>query len=249
MADRLTGKTVLITGAARGQGAEEARLFCAEGANVMATDVLADDLGAVVHEVRAKGQSISSVALDVSSEDEWRRAVNATVKEFGRLDVLINNAGIFDIANAENTDQALWDRIIAVDLTGTWLGIKHCAPAMRDSGGGAVVNIGSVFGKVGSGTSAAYHSAKSGVRTLTKTAAVEFGPQGIRINLILPGIIDTPILEGLPQGFDEAFLARTPLGRMGSPSEIANGAVFLASDEASYITGTELIIDGGYTAT
>ena len=248
MADRLAGKTVLVTGAARGQGAEEARLFCAEGANVMATDVLADDLGEVVHEVRAKGQNISSVALDVSSEDEWRRAVNATIKEFGRLDVLINNAGIFDIANVENTDVALWERIIAVDLTGTWLGIKHCAPVMRDSGGGAVVNIGSVFGKVGSGTSAAYHSAKSGVRTLTKTAAVEFGPQGIRINLILPGIIDTPILEDLPQGFDEAFLARTPLGRMGSPSEIANGALFLASDEASYITGTELIIDGGYTA-
>ncbi len=248
MADRLAGKTVLITGAARGQGAEEARLFCSEGANVMASDVLSDDLGELVRELSSQGHSISSLALDVSSEEEWRDAVSATVKQFGRLDVLINNAGIFDIANVEETDRELWERIIGVDLTGVWLGMKHSVAAMRESGGGSIVNIGSVFGKVGSGTSAAYHSAKSGLRTLTKTAAVEFGPQGIRINLILPGIIDTAILAGLPDGFDEAFLARTPLGRMGAPIEIANGALFLASDDASYITGSELVIDGGYTA-
>lgn len=249
MGDRLAGKTVLITGAARGQGAEEARLFSAEGANVMASDVLSDDLGEVVHTLSSEGRNISSVALDVSSEEEWRQAVSATVKQFGGLDILINNAGIFDIANVEQTDRELWDRIIGVDLTGVWLGMKHSAPAMRENGGGSIVNIGSIFGKVGSGTSAAYHSAKSGVRTLTKTAAVEFAPQSIRVNAILPGIIKTPILEGLPAGFEEGVLARTPLGRMGESIEIANGALFLASDEASYITGIELIIDGGYTAT
>ena len=249
MTDRLAGKTALITGAARGQGAAEARLFCAEGANVMASDVLADDLGELVHELSTEGKIISSVALDVSSEDEWRAAVTATVLQFGQIDILINNAGIFDVANVEQTDRELWDRIIAVDLTGVWLGMKHAAPAMRDSGGGSIVNIGSAFGRIGSGTSAAYHSAKSGLRTLTKTAAIEFAPHGVRINLLLPGIIDTPILGGLPQGFDEAVLARTPLGRMGTAEEIAKGAIFLASDDASFITGTELAIDGGYTAT
>ena len=249
MTDRLAGKTALITGAARGQGAAEARLFCAEGANVMASDVLADDLGELVHELSTEGKIISSVALDVSSEDEWRAAVTATVQQFGQIDILINNAGIFDVANVEQTDRELWDRIIAVDLTGVWLGMKHAAPAMRDSGGGSIVNIGSAFGRIGSGTSAAYHSAKSGLRTLTKTAAIEFAPHGVRINLLLPGIIDTPILGGLPQGFDEAVLARTPLGRMGTAEEIAKGAIFLASDDASFITGTELAIDGGYTAT
>ena len=249
MTGRLAGKTALITGAARGQGAAEARLFCAQGANVIASDVLSDDLGELVHELKDTGASIASVALDVSSEDEWREAIDATIKQFGRLDVLINNAGIYDVANIEQTDRELWDRIIAVDLTGVWLGIKHAAPAMRGSGGGSIVNIGSAFGKIGTGTSAAYHSAKSGIRTLTKTAAVEFASAGVRINLILPGIIDTPILGGLPQGFDQAVLARTPMGRMGTAPEIANGALFLASDDASFITGAELAIDGGYTAT
>jgi NAD(P)-dependent dehydrogenase (short-subunit alcohol dehydrogenase family) len=248
MGDRLRGKVALITGSARGQGAAEARLFASEGASLVITDVRDDQLKGLASELERNGATVTPRHLDVASEDEWAAVVADTEQEYGRLDVLVNNAGILTMAGVEATTLEQWNRIVAVNQTGVWLGMKHCAPLMRRSGGGSIVNISSIYGIIGSGAATAYQGTKGAVRILTKTAAIEYAPQGIRVNSIHPGVIDTGMVEDeVPAEFVPVLIGATPLGRMGRPEEVAYGALFLAGDESSFVTGSELVIDGGYT--
>lgn len=248
MAGRLDGKVALITGAARGQGAAEARLFAQEGASLVLGDVR-DDLEALGKELRDEGFPVVWMRHDVTSEDEWAAAVAAAEEEFGGLHALVNNAGILSMAGVEDTTMELWNRIVSINQTGVWLGMKHAVPALRRSGGGSIVNISSIYGLIGSGAATAYQGTKGAVRILTKTAAVQYAPEGIRVNSVHPGVIDTGMVEEeVPDEFVPVLREATPLGRMGRPEEVARCALFLASDESSFVTGSELVVDGGYTA-
>ena len=193
-----------------------------------------------------------ALRLDVTQEADWQAAVELAEREFGRLDILVNNAGIADLSGVEETSQEVWDRVLSVNQTGVWLGMKTAIPAMRRAGGGSIINISSILGLVGSGGSAAYGATKGAVRLLTKTGALQYASENIRVNSIHPGVILTPMLEELlPQTAREALQADsgfTPLGRIGTPEDIAYGVLYLASDESSFVTGSELVIDGGATA-
>jgi 3alpha(or 20beta)-hydroxysteroid dehydrogenase len=236
----------LITGAGRGIGAAEARLFCAEGARVVLGDVLADDGGALADEL---GDAAIFTPLDVTSADDWARAVTAAEDAFGRLDVLVNNAGVALAASLEDTTVADWQRLIDVNQTGVFLGLRAAVPALRHAGGGSIVNISSIAGIVAMPESSiAYSASKGAVRLMTKNAALELAPHGIRVNSVHPGRVETPMTDGQTDAKLAWMHARTPLGRSARPEEIAHGVLFLASDEASYVTGAELVIDGGYTA-
>lgn len=248
MPGRLDGKVALISGAARGQGEAEARLFVAEGAKVVLGDVLVEQGQQVAADLRARGGQAMFVKLDVTQEADWQRAVETAVSTYGRLDILINNAGIFPTEGVEATDLALWDRVVTINQTGVWLGMKYAIPAMRQAGGGAIVNISSIAGIIGSGMAAAYHGTKGAVRLLTKTAAIEYAKEGIRINSVHPGGVDTDMLRVLGEEGRRAAMLAHPLGRFATPQDIAYGVLYLASDEASFVTGAELVIDGGYTA-
>lgn len=248
MPGRLTGKVALITGAARGQGAAEARLFGSEGASLVVTDVRDEPLEALADELKKADVPVVARHLDVSAEEEWTSAVSEAESAFGRLDVLVNNAGILTMAGVEDTTLDQWNRIVAVNQTGVWLGMRHSIPLMRRAGGGSIINISSIYGMIGSGAATAYQGTKGAVRLLTKTAAIQYAPEGIRVNSIHPGVIDTGMVEEeVPAEFAPVLLAATPLGRMGRPEEVAYGALYLASDESSFVTGSELVIDGGYT--
>lgn len=245
MAGRLAGKVALITGGASGIGAAHARLFVDEGAKVVVADVQ-EDLGRQV--VQRLGEDGYFVRLDVANENEWQNAVRETVERFGKLTTLVNNAGIYRPTGVESETQETWDKVVSVCQTGVWLGMKAAIPEIRKAGGGAIVNISSVYGIIGSPNMFSYHAAKGAVRLMTKAAALEYAKQNIRINSVHPGIINTPIVGSLTEDTVGSIQAFTPLGRMGRPEEIAWGSVFLCSDEASFVTGTELIIDGGWTA-
>ena len=190
------------------------------------------------------------ISLDVTNEQQWIRTVDATIEKYGQLDILVNNAGIFRMETVDETDLELWNRIQEVNATGVFLGIKHGAAAMRRSGGGSIVNISSGAGIVGSATGAAYHASKGAVRLLTKAAAIQYAADGIRVNSVHPGVTNTPMIRELmaDETAGAGFLAGTPMGRLGRPEEIANAILFLASDEAFFITGAELVVDGGFTA-
>lgn len=249
MTDRLAGKVALITGAARGQGAAEARLFAEQGARLVLSDIREGGLEGVAQELSAKGYEVAVHPFDVADDDGWAAAVSLAEERYGRMDVLVNNAGVLDMAGIEATTRESWDRVVATNQTGVWLGMRAAAPAMRRAGGGSVVNISSIYGLIGSGGAAAYQGTKGAVRLLTKTAAIEFAPAGIRVNSIHPGIIDSPMVaEDVPADVVPLVVGATPMQRLGRPEEIANGALFLASDESSYMTGSELVIDGGYSA-
>lgn len=248
MGGRLTGKVALISGAARGQGAAEAHLFAREGAAVVLGDVLEGDVKERASEIRTAGGKAEALRLDVTQAEDWEAAVSLAERSFGRLDVLVNNAGILVTDGVEATSREAWDRVIAVNQTGTWLGMRAALPAMRRAGGGSIVNISSIYGLIGSGGSAAYHASKGAVRLLTKTAALEHAPQKIRVNSIHPGVIDTLMLDALPKELRPVLPTLTPLGRNGTPEDIAFGALYLASDESAFVTGSELVIDGGMTA-
>ena len=242
------GKVALVTGASRGIGASEVRLLAAKGARVLATDIL-DDLGAALaEEISAGGAKAAYVHLDATRTADWERAVEQAVEMFGQLDILINNAGVHGRLGLEETSEEEWHRVLDNDLKTAWLGMKHCIPVMRRCGGGAVVNTSSVYGLIASGKATAYHAAKGGVLMLAKAAAVEYAQDGIRVNSIHPGLVDTPMTETLPPPWKASLLNATPMKRSASTDEVARAAVFLVSDDASFITGTQLIVDGGLTA-
>ena len=247
---RLQGKVALITGAARGQGAEEARMFAKEGAKVVLADVTDQEGTAVAAELAEMGGDALYVHLDVTNEDEWDAAVQSAVASFGKLDILVNNAGIWRRGHVLETSSDQWDDIMDVNAKGVFLGTKAAIPEMRKAGGGSVVNISSTAGLVGSKTSAAYSASKGAVRIFTKSTAVQYAAAGIRANSIHPGPIDTDMGDQVwPDAASKAAsVTRTALNRMGTPEDIAYGALYLASDESSFVTGSELVIDGGVTA-
>ncbi|QFG20382.1 glucose 1-dehydrogenase [Actinomadura sp. WMMB 499] len=242
MTGALDGKVAIITGAARGQGAAEARLFAEAGADVVLTDVL-DGTGVAA----SIGAAATFVRHDVTSADGWARAVRTALDRFGRLDVLVNNAGLWRTAPVEQETRERFELLLQVNLVGPFLGVQAAAPAMRASGGGSIVNVSSTAGLRGIRGHAAYGSAKFGLRGLTRSAALDLAADGIRVNSVHPGMVDTPMIAetGVERGPGKA--PRVPLGRSGVPEDIAGLVLFLASDAASYITGTELAVDGGLT--
>ncbi len=248
---RLEGKVALISGGARGQGAVEARMFAEEGASVVIGDILDDQGRQTEAELQELGYNVTYVHLDVTSEADWESAVQAAVSAYGKLDVLLNNAGILIRKSIEETTEDDWDRIFAVNAKGVFLGTKAAIPAMREAGGGSIINISSTAGLVGSPNgSASYTATKGAVRLFTKSTAIQHAREGIRCNSIHPGPIETDMIADTLN--DPANMAlrmqRLPLGRVGKPSEIAYGAIYLASDESSFVTGSEVVIDGGTTA-
>ena len=245
---RLAGKIALISGAASGLGAGQARLFAREGAAVVVGD-LQEDLGAkVVSEIVAAGGKAVFQRLDVTSEESWKAAVTRAVSEFGGLTTLVNNAGIFHPGGVVTETREGWDRMIAVNQTGVFLGMRTAAPELLKSGNAAIVNISSLYGLIGSPDALSYHASKAAVRVMSKGAALEFAKQGIRVNTIFPGQIRTPILGDITPEQDAAIKASIPMGNVGEPEDIAYGSLYLASDEAKYVTGAELWIDGGWYA-
>jgi NAD(P)-dependent dehydrogenase (short-subunit alcohol dehydrogenase family) len=248
---RLAGKVALISGGARGMGAAEARLFASEGAQVVLGDILDAEGKAVEAEVNAQGGQAVFVHLDVTREAEWEQAVALAVSRFGKLNVLVNNAGIGGASRVEDTTAEAWDRVLAVNAKGVFLGTKAAIPAMRQAGGGSIVNISSQLGLVGmDDSSPQYTASKGAVRLLTKTTALQYAREGIRCNSVHPGPIVTPMTEqrrAEPVVY-QRMLSRIPLGRYGEADEVAYAVLYLASDESSFVTGSELVIDGGWTA-
>ena len=248
---RLDGKVVLISGGARGQGALEAELFVAEGARVVFGDVLDDEGQSVERRITESGGEAVYVHLDVTSDADWDEAVATAEGRFGRLDVLVNNAGIANNEKIEDTSEELWERIMLVNVKGVFLGTRKALPALRRAGGGSIINVSSIAGILGRPlTGGAYSASKGAVRTFTKTTAIQHASESIRCNSIHPGPVDTPMLAGIADDPVE-MRQRTdevPLGRLGVSRDIAYGALYLASDESAWITGIELVIDGGITA-
>ena len=239
-AGRLTGKTVLITGGARGQGAAHAERLAREGAAVFACDVLHDEGGALAERLRGDGLAVTYRGLDVTDATAWQ----SLVTEIGRVDVLVNNAGVIHVAPIQEQPRGAWDATLAVNLTGAMLGIQAAVPQMR-SRGGSVINIASIFGVVGAPGYAAYCASKAGLIALTKVAALELAGDAIRVNVIVPGGVSTPMNEHEKEG---GVIPDTPLRRRAHPSEISGAVVFLASEDASFVTGSELVVDGGFLA-
>ena len=247
---RLEGKVALISGGARGQGAVEAKLFASEGASVVIADILDDEGKQVEAEIAESGGNATYVHLDVTSESQWNAAVNTAVELYGKLDILVNNAGILIRAGIEDTTGEDWDRIMDVNGKGVFLGTKAAIPAMREAGGGSIINISSVAGLQGSPGASAYSATKGAVRILTKSTAVQYAAENIRCNSVHPGLIYTDMTKDsvdTPEG-EREWRARVPMGRLGVSEDVAKGVMFLASDESSYMTGSELVIDGGITA-
>ena len=247
MAGRLDGKVALITGAARGIGKGHAEVFAAEGASVIVADVLEEPGEETAAQLREQGYSAIFQKLDVSSEAEWAAAVAAAVGQFGKLTTLVNNAAIFSNSGIDELSLDEWNKVIAVNLTGVFLGMKAVLPELEKTGNGAIVNISSLYAIIATDGFAAYHSSKSGVRMLSKATALRYARRGVRVNTILPGNVDTPAAATLTEEENAAVLKLVPMGVRGQPADIAHGAAYLASDEARYVTGSELVIDGGWS--
>ena len=244
MAGRLEGKTALITGGARGQGAAEAALFAAEGATVVITDVLDSDGEATA----STSDRIRYLHHDVTSEDEWIAVVKDALEDYGKIDALINNAGIYRQSPIGSLSVEEYMEVININQVGVFLGLKHVGPVMCEAGSGSIINISSIAGMRGGAGSLAYSASKWAVRGMTKVAMSEFAPSGVRVNSIHPGLIETPMLHQLPaieQGLTDQLVRRIPYGRIAEAYEVARLALFLASDDSEYMNGTEFIIDGG----
>ena len=249
---RLDGKVAFISGGARGMGAEEARLFAREGAKVAIGDVLEEDGRRVEAEINESGGDCLFLRLDVTSEANWQDAIAATVSRFGALHILVNNAGIGGVGGlVEDTPVEDWDRVMDINGKGVFLGTKAAIPEMQAAGGGSIINISSQLGIVATDNSSPmYHASKGAVRILTKSTAIQFAPDGIRANSVHPGPVVTAMTERRRED-PEAFAlmrSRIPLGRFAEPIEIANAVLYLASDESGYVTGSEVVVDGGWVA-
>jgi NAD(P)-dependent dehydrogenase (short-subunit alcohol dehydrogenase family) len=248
---RLTGKVALISGGARGMGAAEARLFAREGARVVIGDILEAEGRGVEADIKAKGSEAAFVRLDVTSESDWQSAVDLAASRFGKLDVLVNNAGIGGGGRIEDTTVEEWNRMMDINAKGVFLGTRAVIPAMRRAGGGSIINISSQLGLVGMDISSPqYQASKGAVRLLTKSTAIQYARDGIRANSVHPGPIVTPMTERrrADPAQRQLMISRIPLGRYGEPDEVAYGVLYLASDESTFVTGSELVIDGGWTA-
>jgi cyclopentanol dehydrogenase len=260
---RLAGKVAIVTGGASGIGAETARMFALHGAKVLLTDANSALGRSVAEEITAKGGTASFAEQDVSSEARWAAVVAEAEKRYGRVDILCNIAGISGrdpklnlqttlTAGGRIGEQTLevWNKVMEINATGTFLGVKAVIPAMQRAGGGSIINISSICGIVGSHSNGAYHASKGAVRIFSKAAAIQYATDKIRVNSIHPGFVDTPMTQPGHSNPEvaENRLAATPLGRFGTPADIAAGCLYLASDEAAWVTGSELVIDGGMTA-
>ena len=246
---RLEGKVALISGGARGMGATKAKLFAREGAKVVIGDILEAEGRQTEAEINEIGGECRFIRLDVTSEADWARAVAEAVAIFGKLDILVNNAGIDQIASVEDTSESEWDLVMAINAKGVFLGTKAAIPEMRKAGGGSIVNISSIVALVG-GRTTGYAASKGAVRLLTKSTAIQYAAEGIRTNSVHPGVIETPMSQDLlaDPAYREMRAQRIPMGRIGTSEDVAYGVLFLASDESSFMTGSELVIDGGQTA-
>ena len=247
---RVAGKVALVSGAARGIGAATAKRLAQEGAAVVLGDVLETEGRQTAAGIVAAGGQATFMPLDVTRADSWQQVIAATVAAYGKLDVLVNNAGISGRAAVGETDVETWERVMEINGKGVFLGTKRAIPELRKAGGGSIINISSIYGIVGSETSAAYHASKGAVRIFTKAAAIQYAADGIRVNSVHPGFVDSPMTaasHALPE-VHNLRIGRTPLGRMGTPEDIAAGILYLASDESAFVTGSELVIDGGMTA-
>jgi len=237
---RLQEKVVLVTGAASGIGHAVCELFAKEGATVFAGDIAPP--------AKPYPDGIEAITLDVTSEEAWEAAVDTVVENSGRLDVLVNNAGVIAYEPLHELDVRQWEKLIAVDQTGVFLGMREAVRVMRRQKSGSIVNISSIWGSAAVAGAHAYHAAKGAVRNMSKNAAMTYVADGIRVNSVHPGFIHTPLTDAQAPDLNESVVASTPMKRGGQPIEVAYGCLFLASDEASYITGAELVIDGGYLA-
>ena len=246
----LSGRVAVVTGAARGIGAASSRELADLGASVVLTDVLDDEGAALADELMAAGHVAAYLHLDVADEAAWQVCVAEVLDRFGRIDVLVNNAGIGTFEDVEQETLDGYRKVIGINQVGVWLGMRAVAPSMRAQGGGSIVNLSSIFGAVGGfGGSVAYHASKGAVRLMTKNAAIRYAPEGIRVNSVHPGFIDTPMVAAAKgNDLEQAILASTPLGRWGRAEEIASVIGFLAGDGASFMTGSEVYADGGWTA-
>ncbi|GHH25473.1 SDR family NAD(P)-dependent oxidoreductase [Streptomyces lanatus] len=246
--DRLARRVALVTGATGGIGEAIVRRLAAEGATVVVTDLDAERCGKVAGEL--PGGAVGR-RLDVTDEAAWESLVAEVTDRLGGLSVLVNNAGIATMNTVETETRETWDRVVGVTQTGVWLGMKHGGPAIERSGGGSIVNVASIFGTVGGfGAQFSYHAAKGAVRLMTKNAALHWAKRGVRVNSLHPGFIETPLSRELWRGTPrlDAMIEGTPLGRLGTTEEVAAAVAFLASDDAGFMTGSELYVDGGWTA-
>lgn len=248
MPGRLEGKIALISGAARGQGASHARLLVREGASVVLGDILDEEAHTVAKEIEAAGGETEATHLDVTRAEDWIAAVELTEARFGRLNVLVNNAGVIDEGGAVDEEEDAWNRVIAVNQTGMFLGMKYAVPAMRRAGGGSIVNIASTLGVVGAEDYIAYQATKGAIRQMSRSAALSYVKDRIRVNTICPGFIRTPMTDPLPPEIRDHDIGLTPMARPGEPIEVSFAVVYLASDESSFVTGSDIVVDGGYLA-
>ena len=249
---RVEGKVAFVSGGARGLGAADVCLLSQEGAAVAFGDVLEEEGRTLESELRAQGRRVTFMPLDVTDEDQWHRAVAATVAEFGGLDVMVNNAAVGGAGSIEETTVEGWNRVMAVNVTGVFLGTKVAIPEMRRREGGSIINISSQMGMVGSEMSnVVYQTSKGAVRMFTKAAAIHHAKDGIRVNSVHPGPILTRQMERAlerDKGQEGYYLDRVPMGRLGRPLDVAHAVLYLASDESAFVTGSEQVVDGGWTA-
>lgn len=248
---RVNGKVALVTGGAMGMGKSHSELLAAEGANVFVCDIDVEKGKEVVEEIRRQGGNAEFLRLDVSNEADWSAAIKSVKEKAGRLDVLVNNAGILVLKPVHETSNEEWDRVFDINVRGTFLGIREAVPLMRESGGGSIINISSIYGIVGAPNSGAYIASKGAVRLMTKSCAVDLAEFDIRVNSVHPGVIDTPMTKDLlhvDEATRQSLLGPTLMNRPSKPEEISKAVLFLASDESSFVHGAEIVVDGGYTA-